>query len=340
MRPRGKTGIGAIAAAAGVAAALSGCSPGRPAVYVDLEALAPPMPPAARALDLPPSPAAAPGSAEFVLPALSGQEHSLAEARSRLARARQLVASNRAEALRGLRSALYRTYAREAEGERRLRELELEKTAQDLWDRAFDRLHELLQEHAKDRTPYLNVLALLAGFPLSNPALRPRPENRQDARRYDRAVEAWKRLQEEDAEFAALARRFLESVEDEIAARRTDILADFTRALNQAADRSAREAEQAIAGRGPDFEGRLGLPEDVRLPTAPAREATLGPAPPPPSQPFEPFPAAPDLSREFLEHDLHIWLAQNGYVRAAKPEGGADATQEFADWMRKRRAGP
>lgn len=319
---------------------LAGCQGPRPSVYVDLDA-------AARTLAEPSFEVVAPAvsspslpAQSFRLPALSGAQLALTATKDRLEQARRIVRENRDEALRSLTAALYRAYAAEAEAEREAKAEGMAEAIEARWQSAESEISELLQHSAGRRWPLQNRLAFLAGFPFSDPALRPRPENRFDARRYDEAVAAWKALLAEDARFAAEVRRIVEAVEAEISSRRSAIMIDFTRALNEAADRARAEAPQAVAGNLPDYMGQFAESADVEVPATPERTinfeavGTLPRAVPASDEP------TPETRHRNLEQDLRIWLEQNGYHRAPKRGGVPDRTREFIQWMESRNAGP
>jgi hypothetical protein len=270
---------------------------------------------------------------------VEGADLILSDTIARVRAARELIGRNRQQALRGLTAALYRAYAREAQTQRQLQERELESSSANVWTAAHDRISALLQEHAGDRFPLSSRLSLLIGFPFHNPAIRVRPENPVDAKQYDESVRLWERLLAEDKEFAAKVEAILDEVQTALDARRVQIQVDFAKALNAAADRSTAEAAKAIESRLPDFVGTLAQRSDIRIPPLPAESMSLPPVPAPSIRLQTPDRPLGQLRRELLEQDLQIWLAQKGYVRARSPLEGPDRTQEFAAWIKARKAG-
>ncbi len=318
---------------------LPGCQRPSTAAYVDLSKIpADTIPiPKGGEVDLA-TPAPLPGGQQ-TLPRLEGAQVAVSQTAERVQAARDLIRKNREQALRGLTSALYRAYSREAEAESRLKEQDLLKSSEAMWNAAFGKIGALLQEHASERSPLASRLAFLIGFPFRNPNERPRPENKIDAKEYDEALAAWQKLLAEDKEFAAKVQAVLEQVEADVASKRVEQKIAFTRALNAAADRSSAEAGQAVSSKLPEFVGTLSERTDVRIPPTPEKTVSLGPVAPISTAPPRSAQPQTNLRLLLLEQDLRIWLAQNGYVRAKSPNSGRDRTQEFADWLKARRAG-
>ena len=284
------------------------------------------------------TPAPLPGDQQ-TLERLEGAQVSMGQTAERVRAAKVLINRNREQALKGLTSALYRAYSREAEAESRLKEQDLVKASEGMWNAALNRISALLKEHAADRMPLANRLAFLIGFPFKDPKDRPRPENKVDAKDYDEAVAAWEKILADDKEFAKRAQAVLDQVQAEVDQKHLEQKVSYTRALNAAADRSRTEAAQAVSSKLPEFVGRLSERSDVSIPPTPERTVSLGPvAPIATTTPRSAQPQS-NLRLLLLEQDLKIWLAQNGYVLARDPNSGRDRTQEFADWLKARRAG-
>lgn len=318
---------------------LPGCQRPSTAAYVDLSKIPADTIPIPKGGDVGvTTPAPLPGDQQ-TLPRLEGAQVSMSQTAERVQAARELIRKNREQALKGLTSALYRAYSREAEAESRLKEQDFIKASEAMWNVAFGKISLLLQDHASDRAPIANRLAFLIGFPFRNPKDRPRPENKTDAKAYDEAVAAWQKLLAEDKDFAAKAQAILEQVQAELESKRVDQKVAFTRALNAAADRSQAEARQAVSSKLPEFVGSLSERSDVRIPPTPEKTVSLGPVPPIATTTPRSYQPRTNLRLLLLEQDLKIWLAQNGYVRARDPNSGRDRTQEFADWLKARRAG-
>ena len=318
---------------------LPGCQRPTTAAYVDLTKIPADTIPIPKGGEVgTATPAPLPGDQQ-TLPRLEGAQVSMSQTAERVQAAKELIRQNREQALKGLTSALYRAYSREAEAESRLKQQDQVKQSEAMWNAAFGKISLLLKDHASDRAPLANRLAFLIGFPFRDPKVRPRPENKVDAKAYDEAVAAWGKLLVEDREFAARVQAMLDQVQAEIDSKRVDQRVAFTRALNAAADRSKSEAAQAVSSKLPEFEGSLSGRSDVRIPPTPEKTVSLGPVPP--IATTTPRSAQPqtNLRLLLLEQDLKIWLAQNGYVRAKDPSSGRDRTQEFADWLKARRAG-
>ena len=318
---------------------LPGCQRPTTAAYVDLNKIPADTIPIPKGGEVgTATPAPLPGDQQ-TLPRLEGAQVSMSQTAERVRVAKKLIQKNREQALKGLTSALYRAYSREAEAESRLKEQDLVKASETMWNAAFGRISELLKDHAGARAPLANRLAFLIGFPFRNPKERPRPENKVDAKAYDEAVAAWEKILAEDKVFAARVQAILEQVQAEVDSKKVDQKVAFTRALNAAADRSRAEANQAVASKLPEFVGTLSERTDVRIPPTPEKTVSLGPVPP--IATAAPRSAQPqtNLRLLLLEQDLKIWLAQNGYVRAKDANSGRDRTQEFADWLKARRAG-
>jgi len=318
---------------------LPGCQRPTTAAYVDLSKIPAdtiPIPKGGEVGITTPTPLS---GDQQTLPRLEGAQVSMGQTAERVRAAKALIQKNREQALKGLTSALYRAYSREAEAESRLREQDLTKASEAMWDAAFGKISALLKEHAGDRAPLANRLAFLIGFPFRNPKDRPRPENKVDAKAYDEAVVAWQKLLAEDREFAARVQAILEQVQAGVDDKKVDQRVAFTRALNAAADRSRSEANQAVSSKLPEFVGTLSERADVRIPSTPEKTVSLGPVPPIATTTPRSTQPQTNLRLLLLEQDLKIWLAQNGYVRAKDPSSGRDRTQEFADWLKARRAG-
>lgn len=318
---------------------LSGCKPAPVAVYVDLSKISAdtiPIPKGGAVATA--TPQALPGDQQ-TLPRLEGAQVAVSQTAERVQAAKELIRKNREQALKGLTSALYRAYSREAEANSRLKEQDFVKASEAMWNAAFGKISILLQEHASDRAPLANRLAFLIGFPFRNPEQQPRPENKVDAKSYDEAVAAWRQLLSEDREFAARVQAILDQVQAEIQSKQVDQRAEFVRALNAAADRSRSEASQAVASKLPEFVGSLSERTDVQIPPTPEKTVSLGPVPPISTAPPRSAQPQTNLRLLLLEQDLKIWLAQNGYARTDNPNAGPDRTKEFADWLKARRAG-
>lgn len=316
-----------------------GCQRPPMPVLVDLEAvpLEPEQPVAGVDLRSPAVPALPAES--HTLQRLEGAELALSETEERVRESRKLIDENRRQALRSLTAALYRSYERAARAERRQNQRDLEVLAEELWDKAFAGISSGLHDHAANRLPLVSRLALLVGFPPTDPALQPRPENVHDARTYDEAVAAWTKLLAADREFAASAQALLDLVQQELDLRRLEFQVNFGKALNIAAERSKFEAEEAISSRLPEVVGALSQQQDLSILPEPEKTIQLPAVPTLPSQRIEPGFAYESLRRGFLEHQLRIWLAQNGYVLASGQRAIPDRTKEFIAWIRKRRPG-
>lgn len=321
------------------AIALIGCGREPLLTYVDLDKVErPPM-------DIRPSVAAGTPSEpplpaeEAILPALRGAELALNETRDRLDEAREQIRQNQASAERSLANALYRAYSREAEVARTESDRELSVRAENSWTAVFREISAELQGHASRRFPTAVRLAFLVGYPFSNPETGPRPETPRRLRRYDEAVNAWKKLLAEDADFEAKVTALLKELEAKLAQERVDIQIQFARKLNDFADQARKEAEQAVSNNLPDFSGALVPQGDITVRAEPERTVQFEAVTPPAAS--EPAATAtPPSDRKSLENALRIWMAQNGYRRAPSPGIGTDRTKEFADWIKARKAGP
>lgn len=318
--------------------ALWGCEGARPLVYVDLSKVSvPETTPSPARISAVPSADRIEGQ-ELTLSAMRGAELALSDTRARLENARRLIVQNQDAARRSLAAALFRAYSREAEVARTESQRKLEADADSIWRAALDEVSEGLKEHAADRFPLATRLAFLLGFPFSNPAESPRPEGSRRQRRYDEAVEAWKKLLAEDREFAAFAAQLMQKVEAKIAEERVQIQIEFSTKLNEFAEKAREEADAAVTSNLPDFSGTLVERSDLTIPAEPEKTVSVPPVAPPSGSRAASGPTRLER-REFLEHELSIWLAQNGYRRAASPTFGADRTKEFADWIKTRQAG-
>lgn len=322
-----------------LAISLIGCEQTRPFVYVNLDAI----PEAGIALPeraLPKGGQARPlPSEQKSLAVLEGADLALADTKARMDQARALIRQNREAARRSLAAGLYRAYAKEAEAARTERERSLRLKSDALWDEAFKELSAKLKNHARRRFPLSVRLAFLVGFPFEDPAQSPRPERVWGARRYDEAVEAWKKLLEEDADFAKVAEALLEEVESKIAQERVEIQVEFARRLNEYAARSGQEADASIESYDAEFPGALASGPELTVRAESERERNI-PSLGAPKAPSPRNPVVAPEARQFLEHELRIWLAQNGYRRAMSPGTGVDRTEEFRNWIDSRRNGP
>ena len=273
---------------------------------------------------------------EKTLTVLEGADLALGDTKARMDQARALIRQNREAARRSLAAALYRAYSTEAETARTERERKLLVDSESLWDQAFNELSNRLKGHAARRFPLSVRLAFLVGFPFDDPSRSPRPDGTRRARRYDEAVEAWKTLLAEDAAFAKVAEGLLAEVESKIAQERVEIQVEFARRLNEFAARSGQEADASIESYDVEFPGALASgPEFIVRPEA-ERSRSFGAVSSPP-RPRESEPIVAPDPRQFLEHELRIWLAQNGYRRVMSPMAGADRTEEFKNWIATRR---
>ncbi len=273
------------------------------------------------------------------MPALGGAQLNLSETRDRLAAARALIQRDREEALRSLASALYRALSEEAEMKRLAAFAELDSRAESAWERSRDALSRLLQDSASRRWPLANRLALLSGFPLSDPARLPAAENPQDQRRRAEAETAWRNLLAEDASFAAAAQRVLEQAEADVSSRRSQIVIEFSQALNAAGERAEREAKAALATAETDAMGRFAESGDIQVPPTQGVRKDFPARPPLTNRPPALETRPKDARRRFLEQELRIWLAQNGWRQGAQKSGAPDRTREFKAWLEARNAG-
>ena len=317
---------------------LAGCAETETPVYVDLSAIPVeglgPMP----EIEAPhPTFGAASAVSTTSMP-MKSVEVNLGNTGRRIAAARDLIAKNREEALRGLSQALYRNYSREAEAQRRQAVRDLRELLPTLWDEGFGEISDLLHDHAEDRWPLLVKVALIVGFPLVDPASLPEGNTVWQKQRRAEAIDKYQKLKGEDAEYERQADQIMASIENDIANRRVQIQIEHVRKLNTASDRATAEAKQAVENNMPDFTPSFGPASDVRLPAVQPNVASL-PAVEVSAPPVEASPERPNLRRQFLEHELSIWLGQNGYRRSATRLGVADRTKEFARWIQARRTG-
>lgn len=316
-----------------------GCKPPATMVFVDLDRLTEGHAQVGQPAPLRTTPLSSLPGASRTLSGQQGAQIDLSATADRVRDARRLIEENRQQALRGLTRALYRSYARAVEAERELKVRDLEKVSEALWDAAFGQISQRLQGHARTRLPMQNVLALIVGFPYENPGRLPRPEDRHDAKRLDLAIQAWKDLLTADRAFAEEAERILGQVRQELDSRRVQIQVDLSQGLNSAAEKSQMEAQQALQSSLPDFLGTLSQRPDLRLPAVPPTSVILPPVPVPTLSDPRRQAERLDLRREFLEQELSIWLAQNGYVLARNPGLSRDRTKEFAAWIKQRQPG-
>lgn len=315
-----------------------GCDRASRPVFVDLDripapewAIAPPVLP--RAVQTPDLPAQ-----EGVLSALQGADLNLGDAKERMERARQIIVQNREAAQRSLAAALYRAYSVEAEAARRDRQNRLRDETEALWNEADAAISKKHLEHASKRFPLAVRIAFLVGFPFSDLGERGRPEQAWRARRYDQAIKHWQELLSLDDAFHREAERLMREVEERLAREGVEIQIEFTRRLNEFADRARQEAAEAVSGHDADIGQTIAQRPDITISPTPEASVTLpaveGSEPPRPSV----RSSEPDWRRH-LESELNIWLAQNGYHRVPRGAGSIDLTEEFADWLKTRRVG-
>jgi len=318
----------------------AGCRQKAPAVFVDLGAIETKSTPGPSS-SIPrfqPKSGGLPAQATR-LPDLGSAQVALSDTRARIRAARELIRQNRQEALRSLTAAIYRALADRAEADRIAAFGRLDNQMEELRNETDRRISDRLHESARTRWPLANRLALLVGFPPTDPAGMPSPETPLDRRRRAEAVAAWTALLAEDAAYEAAVRALLKELETDLSTRRAEIVGDFGRWLNEASDRAGREAQAALANSLPDSMGRFAEETDVQVPASPGRTLSYGSV-----ERLRGGPStAPQTSNEpqhkNLEHDLAIWLAQNGYRRAARAAGVPNRTREFKAWLEARNAG-
>lgn len=260
-----------------------------------------------------------------------------------IAEARQTVIQNRARARRGVESRLLRTYLREVS---RFRVAETDALAEfDVEARAEgeSEVRAAFFEHAQQRGPVVARLAMLLGFPFSDPRPIPLPEETilGARRRLVEAKERYDELGRMDAEYQNRVASILTRVQAQTAERRAEIELAVAERTDAAASRAQTDAARVFAESGADYTASLAERPDVTFAALPSRSQTLPGGTPTTSAPVLPGGtlAGRQTAGSEAQHDLRIWLGIRGFQLADRSAGVRDRTKEFLEWRRTHRPG-
>lgn len=318
-----------------------GCSaPDRELVYVDRNQALATVPVEARpTTPKVETPAGVPASQASV-PAMPQRTVSIGNAQQRLARASQVIAKNRADALEQITRELSETYRKEVARIARERKDAMDEDRLRGYGDVVDRLSERFERYAHERGPKIARLALLANFPDEDPGSKRQAPERQRIEA-ERLAEA-KRLRSEIAALDAEYRKDASLLVASVDARYREDLVAFERELESmridADRRAANEAQKQLEAEfklSSILEGRA----TRRLPAEPAQSVTISGS--------GAFPAPPEVAQlesvgrlQALQNELVVWAETHHYRLADAPKGARDATQEFVQWKRERTPGP
>ena len=321
----------------------AGCSSEQQAVFVDLESVV-----AAESLPVPPNIAAPqqPGTFEgstLTLPPLKARTLRLEDTQQRINRVQDVIRKAREQAYRELSARLRETYLNEIKQIETERLGSLEGPYREAIAAVLSRIRSQFEAYAEKRGPKVVKLALLAGFPDSDPqSQRPPPQDKKWP--YHDFLEA-KQLR---AEIAALDKEYelgLQAVLDEPDAAKAEEITKIRVQIEQMradADRRAQEeAAKQVQREQEELRSALADKREVTLPAIPGRTVKV-----PGSDPVTAPPKVEALGvdelrkrlRATIQSDLTIWAGQRDY-KLVKKGAGTDATKEFIEWRNGRHAG-
>lgn len=257
-------------------------------------------------------------------------------------RAKEILARDRALAIRELHAELFRAYRKEVDRYRIDEESKLAKQTSEAYAEAQAKAYELLNSEAEKRGVRLNRLALFVGFPVPLVAIWPAiPADRKWERRWrEEALRLVAELGADEQAYRAKIDALFASAEQAFSDRRTALQLEVSRRLEAADSRATEEAErafQASATKGRSFFVEKREPDLVPDPGTGGLSMDRGgsfglvPAPAVPMPPLD--------AKKALLQEARVWAGQQGYKLVLDPSHGRDATKEFAAWKHTRHPG-
>lgn len=320
------------------ASIVAGCTRARPVVYVDLSKAV-----SARAITpvaVVPNPIVPPAfqPSTLSLPALPATTYQLGSDQGRVKQVQDILAKNREQAIEQIGAGLRETYLRDV---RHTQAQELAKLGPQLQQAnaaALAENYRIFSAYAIKRGPLVAELALLAGFPDTDPTSQKTPPRRPSLlQRFNRAKELRTQIASLDADYQKQKGELYVKVGLDAQVALKKINDEIAQLTAQADERARTEALQEVSREQAQLTAVLADKGAVSFPAEPGRSVTVQGTQKRPPVPVVDVPGAAAVKAQELEaakSDLQVWAAVRGYVISSDRTHARDATAEFIAWRK------
>jgi hypothetical protein len=320
-----------------VAVFLIGCKKGTERVFVDVAAILRDETPAT--IPSTPMPKPPPGMPATTIVLPGRPEQTIHDTGGTITTSvEQLEAAQRA-AIKQLNARLRALYANEVARYARERLEAGDKVRSKAFADANRALLKEFLSYADERGPLLSSLAILSGWPDTNPESKGDPSKMRFMAKQN-FLEA-KRLRGEiaktDAGFAAKAKGILASAQGVADSDLAQAQIDIEKFRDETNAKADAEAAREVRATPKQLDIRLAGARTMTLPAVPEIRYQLAASPSPRAVPqvtFTDIGNSAGERRRQVEQELEIWLGLNRYSLAQSPSGVPNRTDEFKAWQK------